>query len=705
MWLPIDVKKLLSVAQVIVLVVILVSQISTSVFIDTSHNHSLATLNQADSSIVWETVSLPEYMDPHKNYDRTGSWIHYNIYETLFTYPWDTADTSPSVPLLAESVVISSDGLTYTFTLRQGITFHDGTDFNATAVQMNFWRMLGRGWDYSWGPVWMIAEPILGGAAVENAVYTYGDGSPEHIAAWENWYENVNAIVVTGFYEVEVHLAYAYTPFIAALTNEVGAMISPTFFMNHGGMSPESSDTTLDEEACGTGPYELIDWIQDDRLELTHSYNYWRADAAKITHPYAGSIDDITIKLNQDVNSRMLNLQAGVIDACYWLITNAYDIWNGVTTIGDGTLQSLNPDIKVWAGNPTFETMFIGFNMNPYLNISDLITENPFTDWELRVAVSYAFNYGSLINTTVNGFGVQLQGPIPKGMFAHDNDLYMFEQDMTEAVTHWNLAMANGLDAIWANNSYELNIYYNEGNTRREAAGLEVKQAIENIIANPASTDPSSPLTVDVIGLEWANYLYMLRNKQLPVFWIDMSPDYADPDFLAIPIIKTIGVFADMLGLAGSTGEAGVVWDGITVDGWTDDAAAETDASQRILLYEYIQEAIVDHCAYIWGYQATSFHVEGAWMNGYVFNPMHDPYFYHYYKSTGTTTTETPTVPTTDTPTDTTTGSTTSDQTPTDSTTGLGDREFQMLIMGISIGSSLVIIFVLILIIKTRRAP
>ena len=586
-----------------------------------------------DQTIIWETIGLPEYMDPHKNYESAGSWIHYNIYETLFTYPWDTADTSPSVGLLAESVAISSDGLTYTFTLREGITFHDGTDFNATAVQMNFWRMLGRGWDDGWGPVWMIAEPILGGDAVEAAVYEYGDGSDEHIAAWENWVENVTAVDVTGDYEVEVHLAYAYTPFIAALTYEVGAMISPTYFMAHGGMGPNDTDVTLNEEACGTGPFILEDWIQDDRIELVRNDDYWRAEDAVVTHPYAGTIEAVTIKLNTDVNSRILNLQAGTTDACYWPATNAYDIWNNVTNIGDGTLQSLNPDIKVWAGNPTYDVMFLGFNMNPYLNVTNDIRESPFTDWELRAAISYAFDYDALIDNILNGLGVQLQGPIPQGMFAHDDDLFMFELDMEEAVAHWNEAMDNGLDDIWANNSYELNIYYNEGNTNREAAGLLVKQAIENIIADPASEDPGDTLEIDVLSLEWASYLFQVRNKQLPIFWLGWAPDYADPDNYAAPFVKSTGTFPNRVGLEGSTGEGDVVWDHVTVDGWIDDAAVETDSATRISLYAQVQEAIVDHCAFLWGYQATSFHVEGAWMNGYVFNPMHDPYFYHYYKT------------------------------------------------------------------------
>ena len=588
------------------------------------------------NQITWEGIALPEYMDPHKNYETAGSWIHYNIYETLFTYPWDTADTTPSVGLLAESYTLSGDGLTYTFTLREGITFHDGTEFNATAVQMNFWRMLGRGWDDGWGPVWMIAEPILGGAAVEDAVYDFGDGSTEHIAAWTTWKDSSGAVEVISEFVVEVNLAYAYTPFIAALTYEVGAMISPTYFMANGGMSPVSGDVTLNEEACGTGPYELVTWVQDNRIELTLNENYWRATAAAVTHPNAGSITDIIIKLNTDVTSRMLNLRTGASDGGYWPATNAYEIWNNLTTIGDGTLQSTDEDIKVWTGNPTFDVMFLGFNMNPYVNVSNDIRLSPFTDWETRTAISYAFDYDALIDDILNGLGLQLQGPIPQGMFAHDDNLFMFEKNMTAAVEHWNEAMVNGLDAVLDNNSYELKIYYNEGNTNREAAGLLVKQAIENIIADPASTDPSETLTIDVQSLEWASYLYQVRNKQLPIFWLGWAPDYADPDNYAAPFVKSTGTFPSRVGLEGSFGEGGVVWNDTLVDGWIDAAAVETVDATRISLYADVQEAIVDHCAFLWGYQATSFHVEGAWMNGYVFNPMHDPYFYHYYKTTTT---------------------------------------------------------------------
>ena len=193
--------------------------------------------------------------------------------------------------------------------------------------------------------------------------------------------------------------------------------------------------------------------------------------------------------------------------------------------------------------------------------------------------------------------------------------------------------MVNGLDDVLANNSFRINIYYNSGNTGREASSLLIKQAIEEIVADPASTDPSTPLIIDTFGVEWASYLYQLRNRQLPIFFLGWAPDYADPDNYIGPFVKSTGTYPYRIGLEGSTGEGDVVWDHALVDGWISSAAQEADPTARLAYYTDILDEIFEHNAFIWGYQGVELHVEGAWMNGYVFNAMHNEYFYDYYKT------------------------------------------------------------------------
>ncbi len=583
------------------------------------------------NAMILETIGNPEYLDPHTDYESFGSWISYNVYETLYTYDFDSTDTAPTVPLLASGVVVSADGLNYTFTLREGITFHDGTPFNASCVKYNLERVM-KIFD-SFGPGWMFAEPILGGQAVEDAVFSFGEGSSQHLGNFTAWKAANDAgtggILVMSTYVVRLRLAYAYSPFLAAITYEVGAMMSPSWVEANGGVTIGTHNTIVDTTTCGTGPYMVTAWVPDSHIQLDLNPNYWRADAAKTTHPYAGNCTSITIKTNEDVNSRILNIKAGTTDQTYWPVSHSDQIWNRVNgSNGDGTLKSSISGLKLWAQYLTYDVMFIGFNMNPYLNKSGSIVQSPFTIKTLRESFSYAFNYASFITNVLNGFGEQAQGPIPITMFGHNDSLFMYQYDLDQAVQKWNAAMAAGLPAVLANMSYKLEIYYNSGNTNRERACLLMKDGIAAILADPAATQPSSPLTVDVIALEWASYLFQVQNKQLPIFFLGWAPDYADPDNYVGPFVRSTGTYPRRIGLDVSIG-----WNATLVDGWITAASQSQNSTERLILYGKIQQAIVDQVAYIWAYQAQSFHVESKYMIGYQYNAMHDMYFYNYYKT------------------------------------------------------------------------
>ena len=663
---------------------------------------------QADT-IIWETIGNPEYLDPHTDYESFGSWISFNVYETLFTYPWDTADTTPSVPLLAESLDISADGLNYTFTLRQGITFHDGTPFNASCVIYNLER--GMAIFDTWGPYWMLSEPMLGGQAVEDAAYEYGEGSVQHAGNYTEWKAandaGTGALLEMDTYVVRIRLAYPYAPFLAAMTYEVAAMMSPTWVEANGGVVIGEHNTYVDEHTCGTGPYMVTEWTPDEQIVLTLYDEYWRADetAPEIAPlPNAGSVTTVIIKTNEDVNSRILNIQAGETDGSYWPTSHADQIYNGyVGDPEDGTLMTDNPNLKLWAGMGTYDVMFLGFNMNPYINQSNTITECPFTDKNLRYSLSYVFNYSVYIDAILNGFGIQLQGVVPEGLFGASDDLFMFEYNMTAAVEYWNLAMAAGLDDVWANNSYSMSIYYNSGNTNREKASLMMKDGIDAIIAHPDSTDPSSPLTIDVQALEWASYLYQVRNRQLPIFFLGWAPDYADPDNYVGPFVKSTGTYPLRIGLGDSIG-----WDAEYVDGLIATAAQSQNDTLRAELYFEIQELLVDHAAFCLVYQATAFHVEYITTNGYVYNAMHDEYFYHYYKDVATTTSSTTTtepVTTTTEPVTTTTEpvTTTTEPVTTTTTNETTTPPGDMTMIYLAVGAGVVVILLIVIVVMRRK--
>ncbi|TET12256.1 MAG: ABC transporter substrate-binding protein [Candidatus Thorarchaeota archaeon] len=587
-------------------------------------------------TLVYETYGNPDYMDPHNNYETFGSMIHYNVYETLYTYEWDTLRTDPVVPLLAENLVISSDGKTYTFTLRQGVTFHDGTPFNASAVQYNFERMLGT-FDPG-GPVWMVAEPILGGQAIENAVFD--ENLTLHTSLWNQWVADnaagTGAVNVISEFVVEVNLAYAYSPFLAAITYEVGAMISPTWVESLGGIEVGSHDPTIDIETMGTGPFTLTEWTVDERVVLTKYDNYWRNTASKTQFPYSGAIDEVVIKINDEENSRILNVKAGTADIVTVNPSSASLVYNNVTpsafASNDGTAQSLETNLKIWAMYPSFSIADIHFTMSETLNETTLgrVVENPYRLKNFRKTLSHALDYQTVIDNVAQGFGTQGQGPVPIGMFGHNDSAYQYPYDLEMAKTFWNAAMNDdGLDAILSNNSYRLVFYYNTGNEVRRKTQLLLKDGLTAMLALPGVVAPGTALTIDVVGLEWSTYLGAARSEGVGCWMIGWAPDYADPDNYVGPYVKSTGTYAYWARLAESAG-----WDEAEVDGWITDAAQSTDDAERIALYEQVQDAIIEHAAYIWVYQSLTLTVtrSNVFNAQYNANPMHSYYFFHMYK-------------------------------------------------------------------------
>ena len=98
-----------------------------------------ATSTSAAALFNYALNESPQALDPALVNDFGSLELCANIYEGLFRFKGETCDVEPC---LAESYDVSDDGLTYTFKLREGVTFHDGTAFDASAVVTNFERQM-----------------------------------------------------------------------------------------------------------------------------------------------------------------------------------------------------------------------------------------------------------------------------------------------------------------------------------------------------------------------------------------------------------------------------------------------------------------------------------------------------------------------------------------------------------------------------------
>ncbi|TMC08273.1 MAG: ABC transporter substrate-binding protein [Chloroflexi bacterium] len=176
----------------------------------------------------------PDTLDPAAQTTTTAAQIVDMMAETLVTMD----STGKLQPLLATTWQQASDGMSWTFTLRSGVKFSDGTPFNAAAVKFNFDRLLS--------PTTFKSQPgVLGGKT-----------GIDHVVAVDDTH-------------VQFFLKSQFSPFAAALTQTNSAIISPASV----NVAPNKPEVIT--QPVGTGPYVFKERVASDHITMTANKNYW----------------------------------------------------------------------------------------------------------------------------------------------------------------------------------------------------------------------------------------------------------------------------------------------------------------------------------------------------------------------------------------------------------------------------------------------
>jgi peptide/nickel transport system substrate-binding protein len=313
-------------------------------------------------------------LDPAYETDGNSFMICDNLYEALVAYKDESTALEPG---LAESWKISADGKTYTFQLRKGVKFHDGTPFNADAVVFSIGRMMkdrnvkffGKGWDI----------PAQ-------------DRVPEYWVSME-MDETIGAIEATGEYTVVFKLKRVEAPFLANMGMDFADIISPTAFMKN----PKE----FLRNPVGTGPFSFVKWVKDDRIILAKNKNYWDKSAG----PY---LDQVVFRSIPENSVRFLELKAGSIHICQF--PNPADI------------KLAKADKNLWL--PTQPGMNIG-----YLSFNH--TKEPWkSNLHLRKAIAHAINRKAIVDNLYQGMGQVAKNPIPPTMWGYNKQIPGFKYDV-----------------------------------------------------------------------------------------------------------------------------------------------------------------------------------------------------------------------------------------------------------------------------------
>ncbi|HEX3347979.1 MAG TPA: ABC transporter substrate-binding protein, partial [Acetobacteraceae bacterium] len=206
-------------------------------------------------------INEPASMDPVLGNNPGNDGRSYNLFAERLLFQ-DFAGTYK--PLLAERWEFGEDGLTLTFHLRQGISFQDGTPFDAAAVKFNLDRA---------------RHP-----------------SPQsRTAPYLTTLANVEAVDAS---TVRLTLTQRSASFLATLASEVGTIVSPTAIAKLG--------ADFSHAPVGTGPFRLTSW-SSGRIEAHRWDGYWQKDENGQQLPY---LDSVVFDIQPNAAVQLVDLQS-----------------------------------------------------------------------------------------------------------------------------------------------------------------------------------------------------------------------------------------------------------------------------------------------------------------------------------------------------------------------------------------------------------
>lgn len=397
--------------------------------------------------VTYATTSEMTTLDPSTDFSNSVL-IFPNVYETLTLYD---AATNTVKPLLATGWTKDASGTNWTFTLRQGVRFHDGTPFNATAVKFSIERVMR----------------MNQGAAF---IWTFPLNS------------DPNRIQVIDDFHVKFTTVYP-APLDAIAAADYGAyIISPKVAQI--GDDNATANWFNDGHDAGTGPYTIAtpgDWDKSGkaRIVLSRFDGYWGGWKP-------GQFDKAIIRTIAGAQDRQLAVTDGDVD-----ITIDVPIEN-VPALRN------NPRVTFFHG-PSYRALYALFNNRV----------GPLQDINLRRAVAYAIPYDQIITTVLGGLGSPPVGVIPATMFGYDASLPHFTYDLDKARQYKQAAANDGV----CNPTCTLVMTHVEGDTFEEKTGQLMKDSLAQIGINldvrPMTWDAqwggakSDPKFQDIFVMYW----------------------------------------------------------------------------------------------------------------------------------------------------------------------------------------------------------
>jgi len=569
-----------------ILILLAAALMATMVFAQTAQN-----------TLVEDKFGSIDTLDPAQAYDTSSSLVIQNIYETLYTYKGSSA--GEFVPALATDYKISEDGKTYTYTLRKGVTFHNGDPFTCADVAYSLKRAVITNNPQSGD--WIVAEPLSGYASNANDAL----GKNATAADYHKYFQTVdNSVTCPDPYTAVFHLASPSPTFFARMLFSAASIIDKKWAIENGQWDGTEAtwkkwigydlhnNSFLQDHMNGTGAYQMVQWVPGQKFVAKAYAGYW-GDKAKI--------ENVLINRDSEVSTRILNLQKGNAD--YIDLGARSDVKQ---VEGSQGVKIWNLDGKLGWADAAVDAVFLNeaikTDNNPNVGSGKLdgngIPADFFANQDARLCFNYAFDRQAYGQQVLLGMGISLTMALPKSFLGYDPNIPTYSLDLEKATQHCKAAFDGKL---WQN-GLKMTLLYNTGNTARQTAMEILKSNLEYI--NPK-------FNITVRGVAWPDFIKQASESTMPAYALGWGADYADPDDFIHVFYAKGGYYADQIHFSNPQ-----------INQLDQQARTETNPEARKLMYSQIGNLAHDLAPIILVPRAYPILVTSSSLKGVYYNPM-----------------------------------------------------------------------------------
>ena len=437
------------------------------------------------------------------------------------------------IPGLAESWEASDDGLEWTFQLRDGVTFHDGTEFNAEAVCFNFDRWYNFTGSFQSPDATYYWQTVFGGFASVEPEFA------ESVPA-ESLYASCEA---NGELEATITLTRPSASFLPGLALTNFTMASPTALQEYQADEGEVDDegifrpsgTYATEHPTGTGPFKFESWERGQQLTMVRNTDYWGE--------FEGNVSTLIFQPISDAAAQLQALQTGEIQG--------YDL------VSPDDFETIEADGNQLLDRPAFNVGYLGFNQ----------AAPPLDNLKIRQAIAHAINREALVEGFYAGQGEVATQFMPPELFGYADDVTTYDYDVEKAK---QLIAESGVPApVTLRFAYPTDVsrpYMPNPQANFEAMKADLEAAGFVIQTETAVWSP--------------DYLGNVNNGSYQLYLLGWTGDFGDPD-------NFVGTFFQDSQPAWGF-ENPEIHDALT------EAESETDLDARTEMYQEINRTIMD---------------------------------------------------------------------------------------------------------------